>query len=355
MNRTNVQIGIVWLIVLLFASAIACGSKDPPSEATLKELALLSETGNADAKGELSKLDATVVVPDRSGEISTHREAPPPDAVAEELARLASSGDSEAANAMNKVTAFTKQYEEKNAAANREMDTVALLASSTAVDDHVAERRSEATEELRTEFDNGELDYEKAVRLVDIIAPDAAINERRDAARRLADLSEEGGEWNAERRLLAANELSRLVTGDSLEAEKRIKAARELVTKLDAGDLEPREALDLMDRISPHSDIKKRAQALGSIARRFGEDGGNWDADDMMEFADELHTATFGDSLNYEKRGRAAVDLAGEGIKRIGGDSYSDKEINDAGRVIKEAAFGDSDSLRGAIEDILGD
>ena len=55
---------------------------------------------------------------------------------------------------------------------------------------------------------------------------------------------------------------------------------------------------------------------------------------------------------------RAAVDLTSEGVKRIGGDSFDDddrKALDDSGRLIKEAVFGDSKSLSDTVSDILGD
>ena len=162
------------------------------------------------------------------------------------------------------------------------------------------------------------------------------------------------GDWNAEQRMEAANELFRLMTGDEPDADRRVEAARELAARFDSGDLEIDDALDLMEKISPGSALKKRAEALGSMAARFGE-GGNWDQEDVKGFADDLHRLTFGDDLELEKRGRAAVDLAGEGVKWVGGDSFSDKEIEDSGRVIKEALFGDSESLNNTISSILGD
>ena len=96
---------------------------------------------------------------------------------------------------------------------------------------------------------------------------------------------------------------------------------------------------------------------LGSIAARFGGDE-NWGHEDAKGFADDLHRLAFGDELNLEKRGRAAVDLASEGVKFIGGDSYDDddrKALDDSGRLIKEAIFGDSKSLSDTVSDILGD
>ena len=112
-----------------------------------------------------------------------------------------------------------------------------------------------------------------------------------------------------------------------------------------------------MERIAPGTAIKTRAEALGSIAARFGE-GGNWGHEDAEGFADDVHRLAFGDELNLEKRGRAAVDLASEGAKFIGGESFDDddrKALDDSSRLIKEAVFGDSKSLSDTVSSILDD
>ena len=358
-KRTILTLMVVVALAALM-SAMACGSDAPPNEATLKELALLSEGGNAQAKSELVRVEATVAVDSNrkakvSRAVESAKEKSPPPAVAAELARLANSGDAGAAKKMKEIDQLSARYKAEDATARREMDAVVLLASSSAGNDAEAARRGDAAEELSERFDSGELESRDALDLLDTIAPGASINARRAAAAKLAKLSESSGEWNAEQRMQAANELTRLLTGDALDARSRIAAARELATRFDHGDLDAQEALDLMDRISPGSGVKKRAEALGSIARRFGEDGGSWDSDDAMGLADDLHRVAFGEDLNFEKRGRASVDLATEGMKRVAGDSYSDQEFEDAGRLIKEAAFGDSESLQGVVNDIFGD
>ena len=342
-----------WLVLVV---AIGCGSDKPPSEATIKELALLSKAGNAEATSELSKLESAIV-PDGGDVGATNTSPPPPDAVAAELARLANSGDASATAAMKDINELSKQYEERDTAAKREMDTAALLARLSATDDAESERRADAAAELRTRFDNRELDSGRALDLLDTIAPGASINDRREAADKLARLSAASGDWNAEQRTEAANELFRLITGNEPDAERRVEAAREMATRFDKGDLEAKDALELMERISPGTAIKTRAEALGSIAARFGE-GGDWGHEDARGFADDLNRLAFGDELNLEKRGRAAVDLASEGVKFIGGDSYDDDErkaLDDSGRLIKEAIFGDSQSLSDTVSDILGD
>ena len=348
---------LVMVISLLAVTfMIGCGPDKPPNEATIQELALLSKAGNAEAASELSKLDVATV-PDGGDVGATNTSPPPPDAVAAELARLANSGDASATAAMKDINELSKQYEERDTAAKREMDTAALLAKLSATDDAESERRADAAAELRTRFDNRELDSGRALDLLDTIAPGASIDDRREAADKLARLSAASGDWNAEQRTEAANELFRLITGSEPDAERRVEAARELATRFDEGNLDAEEALELMEKISPEAAIKTRVEALGSIAARFGE-GGDWGHEDAEGFADDLHRLAFGDELNLENRGRAAVDLANEGAKFIGGDSYDDddrKALDDSGRLIKEAVFGDSKSLSDTVSDILGD
>ncbi len=351
MSRIRNCIAAVSLLAV--ALAIGCGGKSAPNEATIKELALLSKAGNEEAAKELGKVEATLM-PDGEGAGGSAGDAPPPDAVAKELAKLANSGDAKAAGAMKEIDALSKQYEEREAAARREMDAATVLARSYADDEAESERRADAADDLMTRFDNRELDSGRALDLLDTIAPGASIDERRQAAERLAKLSAISGDWNAEQRMEAANELMRLIAGDEPDAGRRVEAARELAARFDKGDLDADEALDLMERIAPGAALKKRAEALGSIAARFGE-GGNWDGQDAKGFAEDLHRLTFGDDLELEKRGRAAVDLASEGVKWVGGDSFSDKEIEDSGRLIKEVVFGDSQSVSDTFSSILGD
>ncbi len=347
---------ITVISLLAVTVTMGCGSENPPSEATLKELALLSKAGSTEAAGELNRLGVTIVT-DGGDSGATNASQPPPDAVAAELARLANSGDAAATTAMKDIDGLSKQYKERDTAAKLEMDTAALLARLSASDEAESERRADAAEELRTRFDDRELEAGRALDLLDTIAPGASIDDRREAADRLAELSASSGEWNAEQRMEAANELFRLITGHEQDAERRVEAARELATRFDAGDLEAKDALELMEKISPEAAVRTRVEALGSIAARLGE-GENWGDEAARGFADDLHRVAFGDDLNLEKRGRAAVDLASEGVKWVGGDSYDEekrKALDDSGRLIKEAVFGDSKSLSDTVSSILGD
>ena len=216
---------VVVISLLAVTFTIGCGPDKPPNEATIQELALLSKAGNAEAASELSRLDVDSVA-DGADVDSAATSQPPPDAVAAELARLANSGDAAATTAMKDIDELSKQYEERDTAAKREMDTAALLARLSATDDAESERRADAAAELRTRFDNRELDSGRALDLLDTIAPGASINDRREAADKLARLSAASGDWNAEQRTEAANELFRLITGNEPDAERRVEAAR---------------------------------------------------------------------------------------------------------------------------------
>ena len=348
---------VVVISLLAVTFTIGCGSDKPPNEATLKELALLSEAGNREAASELSRLDVDSVA-DGADVDSAATSQPPPDAVAAELARLANSGDAAATTAMKDIDELSKAVR-GTGHSGQARDGYGSIARQAIHNRTTAEsdRRADAADELRTRFDNRELDADRALDLLGTIAPGASINDRREAADRVAKLSAVGGDWNAEQRMEVANELFRLITGSEPDADRRVEAARELATRFDKGGLEAKDALELMERISPGTAIKTRAEALGSIAARFGG-GGIWDHEDAKGFTDDLHRLAVDDELNLEKRGRAAVDLASEGVKWIGGDSYDDddrKALDDSGRLIKEAVFGDSQSLSDTVSDILDD
>ena len=89
------------------------------------------------------------------------------------------------------------------------------------------EERIEAAQEIVALYEAGELDSETALDLMNIIAPDLSINERRQAAAALARLSTDD-DWDDADRMEAASEVFRLVTGVPLNAEQRLGAAVDL-------------------------------------------------------------------------------------------------------------------------------
>ena len=136
------------------------------------------------------------------------------------------------------------------------MEAAIVLARFSTTDSREATLREQAAEELKTQFHSRKLDAERALGLLDEIAPEASINERREAANNLARLSRD---WDGRDTKEAAEELSRLITGNAVDAEKRIAAANELVSRSNAGDLEANDALDLMHDIRPGV-VNQRAQ-----------------------------------------------------------------------------------------------
>ena len=222
-----------------------------------------------------------------------------------------------------------------------EMEATVILARFSTSDAGQSERRESAARELSDRFDDGDLDEDRALSLLDTIAPGASIDARKKAARRLAALSAERGRSGAERGAEAANEVARLITGHGIDAERRIGAARALATGIKNGGIDANRALGLMNAIAPETSVETRAQALKSLATDFR--GGDWDDEKLSDFSEQLHRATFGHDLNYEERAGAAIDLTGEGIKRFGGDSYDDEDIDTAGELIKGVIGGNMD------------
>ena len=227
------------------------------------------------------------------------------------------------------------------ASGGAEMEATVILARFSTSDAGQSERRESAARELSDRFDDGDLDEDRALSLLDTIAPGASIDARKKAARRLAALSAERGRSGVERGADAANEVARLITGHGIDAERRIGVARALATGIKNGGMDANRALGLMNAIAPETSVETRAQALKSLATDFR--GGDWDDEKLSDFSEQLHRAAFGHDLNYEERAGAAIDLTGEGIKRFGGDSYDDDDIDTAGELIKGVIGGNMD------------
>ena len=230
-----------------------------------------------------------------------------------------------------------------------EMEATVILARLSTSDAGQSERRETAARELADRFDDGDLDSDRALTLLDIIAPGASVSQRKEAARRLSALSSGGGS-KSERSMEAANEVSRLITGHGIDAERRIDAARALAVGLRNGSLDSDRALALMDTVAPETSVETRAHALKSLATDFR--GGDWDDEKLADFSEQLHRTTFGHDLNYEERAGAGVELVGEGIKKFGGDSYDDEDVDTATEMIKRALSDDLDA--NSISDLLG-
>ena len=234
------------------------------------------------------------------------------------------------------------------------MESAVLLARFSTNDSYESERRKQAVEELQTRIRSRDLDAGRALDLLDQIAPEASINERREAATRLAELSRVDEEdWDDRNTVEAAEELARLITGNAVDSEKRIYAAKELARRSNNQDLDADSTFDLMNDIAPELSINERREAAGNLVRLSKSE--RWDAETSKQAAEESFRFITGGDLDIEKRGRAGVDLAGEGAKWAAGDSFSDRDIQNSSQLIKEAAFGDSESLQNAVNDMFGD
>ena len=88
-------------------------------------------------------------------------------------------------------------------------------------------QRIAAAKELLDLYDKGELDGDRALGLLDVIAAELSIEERRQAAAALAKLSADGDLRGVDK-MAAAGEVFRLVTGVPLNAEQRVGAAVDL-------------------------------------------------------------------------------------------------------------------------------
>ena len=104
---------------------------------------------------------------------------------------------------------------------------VFYLASLVAGYEPNPDARLEAAFGLVGLYEAGDLDADIALYLMDIIAPELDINERRQAAAALARLAADD-DWDHADRMAAASETFRLVTGVPLAAEQRIGATVDL-------------------------------------------------------------------------------------------------------------------------------
>ena len=106
-------------------------------------------------------------------------------------------------------------------------DAVEQLAVIITGNEVSGEQRIAAAKELVDLYDKGELDGDRALGLLDVIAAELSIEERRQAAGALAKLSADGDLRGVDK-MAAAGEVFRLVTGVPLNAEQRAGAAVDL-------------------------------------------------------------------------------------------------------------------------------
>ena len=164
------------------------------------------------------------------------------DAVGEIIAQY-KSGDADDARVLELLHTIAPEFsiEERRQAADElarlseagewdEAETFAAVQHLAAVvtgDEVNAEERIAAANEMVDLYEAGDLDADRAVNLLDTIAPGLSIDERKQASASLARLSA-SGDWNDVDRMEAASEVFRLVTGVPLNAEGRIGAAVDL-------------------------------------------------------------------------------------------------------------------------------
>ena len=284
-------------------------------------------------------------------ETSTSSSSSSSDAFAAKYAELREQGKShKAATELAKmhVGGSIGSDQAEDTGVERTMDAVVVLAKFSAPDSYEAVRREQAVEELKIRFQSRDLDADRALGLLDKIAPEASINERRAAADNLARLSR-ADDWDGGNAIEATAELTRLITGNAPDAKKRIEAANELARRSKAGDLEPDDALNLMNDIAPGMSIEERREAAMNLVRLSKSE--KWDAETTKQAAEETFQLVTGGELEYEKRRDAAVDLTGEAIKKFGGDEFEDEDVDVAAEMIKQTLSGDLDS--DSVSDLL--
>ena len=182
------------------------------------------------------------------------------------------------------------------------LDAAVILAKFSATDPHESKQREQAAEELKMRFESRDLDAGRALNLLGTITPEASIEDRRELATSLAELSR-AANGNDRTTMEAGNGLIGLIVGNANDAERRIKAANELARRANGGGLDPDQTLELMSDIAP-----------GVSA-------------DVINVINE-----------------SAVDLTGEVIKQSNSDAYDEADVDAATEMIKRAFRGELDA-----------
>ena len=131
--------------------------------------------------------------------------------------------------------------------------------------------RVAAAEQMAFLYQSGNLASEDALNLMDTIAPELAVNERRHAASQLAKLAANDN-WDDEDKMAAASEVFRLVTGAPLNVQQRQDAAVDL-----AGEVF--KAIDTDDSFDD-SDIDAATDLVKEVM------GGTVSTESIMNFLD---------------------------------------------------------------------
>ena len=328
----NWNLAAVALVIPALLSIAACGAPEEPPQSVIDELARLEAAGVASADKELERMRQAGVV-NTAG--STQKNTSAPDATLDELAKLKAAGNTQARTELDRIEATNRD-------ARQALDASVALVRFSATDDTEADRRVKATRELTTKVERGKMSNSEVLDHIDIIAPNLSISERKKAANRIASISDESnGELTPQQKMQVANELSRLATGHGIDAERRTEAAREIVRLQEQGDLNPDNASELMATIAPEFSIQERKEALGHLAWQFSKDGGDWSAEGTKRTAEEGYRLITGGEAQVEKRMESGVELTGEAIKRFGGDTLEDRDVDIATEMIKQTLSGD--------------
>lgn len=224
-------------------------------------------------------------------------------------------------------------------------DAATILTRFSTADALEGEARADAASEIIALHQSGDADAARVLDLLHTIAPELLIDERRRAADKLAQISDDG-KWDERETANGVFYLASVITGEEPNPEERVEAARAMVALYETGDLDADTALNLMDTIAPGLDINQRRQAATALARLAADD--DWDDADRMTAANETFRLVTGVPLDAEQRIGGAVDLAGVGVKIFDtDDSFDDRDIDNATAIIKQAISGDltSDSL----------
>ena len=311
------------LLALVFAMTTACSSTEaestPPEVLTVEVAKVSSDRGTGTAPPSSTNSERF------GSKYSELRAQGKSHKAATELAMIYTRGSADSGG---------RQAAESQHA----MDAAILLARFSTTERQESSKREQAAEELKMRFQSRELDTNRALNLLNTITPEASINERSEAARNLARLSQ-SDDWAEDNTAEAANELVMLITGDALYANKRISAAAELARRSGEGGLDTESTLELVNRIAPELSLEKRREAVTDLKRLWNAE--EWDDETMEQLAESGFQVLTGDELNVEQRQDAVVELAGESVKGIMGGEYEAGEVDAATEILKKGLRGE--------------
>ena len=116
-----------------------------------------------------------------------------------------------------------------SASSEQAINTVVVLAIYSTTLDTEASKRAVSVGEITSYIEQADVDNTTLLGLLNDIAPEASIDERMEASRNLASISDNSdGELTPEQSMEVANEMTRLITGHGIDAEQRTAAAREI-------------------------------------------------------------------------------------------------------------------------------